>query len=148
MKTFKIISLTVIEKDQVKDIPLVDGLIINKEDGKKTWLIEAYVDKQYSEYFQKAKDNHHDDLEVEVVITHEANPPAPFRTTILGVQVFEEHVSVLLQGFLSTKTRENTGQLLEGLVHKGLTGEELIKEFKAALKRKSRNGNVKEQSYQ
>ncbi|MED1202942.1 YwpF-like family protein [Heyndrickxia acidicola] len=147
MKTFKIISLTVLEKDQERDIPLVDGLIINKEDGKKTWLIEAYLDNQYSEYFQKAKDSSQE-MEVEVVITHEANPPAPFRTTILGVQVFEEHVSILLQGFLSTRTRENTGELLEGLVKKGLSGEELIKEFKLVLKRKSRNGNVREQSYQ
>ena len=44
MKTFKLFSLEVVEDDKSVEVPLEDGLILNKEDERSTWLIEAYTD--------------------------------------------------------------------------------------------------------
>jgi len=44
MKTFKLVSLQFIEDQDAKDIDFIDGLIINKEDEKRTWLIELFTD--------------------------------------------------------------------------------------------------------
>lgn len=41
MKTFKLFSLHIVKEDKLVDIPLEDGLIINKEDEHNTWLIEV-----------------------------------------------------------------------------------------------------------
>ena len=52
MKSFKLISLQILtEKKQLVDIELVDGLIINKENGSNTWIVEALV-----------KESHYNDL--------------------------------------------------------------------------------------
>lgn len=54
MKTFKLISLQLVKKEEWYDVPLVDGLIINKEDDHHSWLIEGYVDKSFYELFHEA----------------------------------------------------------------------------------------------
>ena len=41
MKTFKLISLHVTGDHGLIEIHLEDGLIINKEDENRTWLLEA-----------------------------------------------------------------------------------------------------------
>ena len=53
MKTFKLISLQIVEDDQLVDIELDDGLIISQENDQSTWLIEAYINISYDDYFQK-----------------------------------------------------------------------------------------------
>ncbi|MDV2888427.1 YwpF family protein, partial [Alkalihalophilus pseudofirmus] len=51
MKTFKLFSLDVLEDDQSVVVPLVDGLVLNKEDDQSTWLLEAYTDLELYDYF-------------------------------------------------------------------------------------------------
>lgn len=51
MKTFKILSLTILNDGERVSIPLIDGLILNKEDGRGTWLIEAYTERKYLPFF-------------------------------------------------------------------------------------------------
>ena len=137
MKTFKIVSLQVIVDGNIKEIVLEDGLIINKEDGKKTWLIEAYISKEYFDFFYEAQQNPQE-LDVQVVITHEANDPAPFSTHVRGIKQFENHISVLLEGFLRVKRSNYAELLLSDIVREGFTGEELIQEFKNRMKKRSR----------
>lgn len=64
MKTFKLISLQIVEGADLKDIELQDGLIINKEDDLSSWLIEAYISKSYLDYFKSG-----DEMIVQVVIS-------------------------------------------------------------------------------
>ena len=44
MKSFKLYSLDVVDNDTSVEVPLEDGLILNKEDEHSTWLLEAYTD--------------------------------------------------------------------------------------------------------
>jgi len=137
MKSFKIVSLQVIKDGNIKDIVLDDGLIINKEDGKKTWLIEAYISKEYHDFFRAAQQSS-DDLDVQVVITHESNDPAPFSTHVRGMKEFENHISVLLEGFLRVKRSNYAELLLSDIVQEGFTGEELINEFRNRMKKRTK----------
>lgn len=137
MKTFKIVSLEIVEKDNIKDIPLEDGLIINKEDGKMTWLIEAYIDKKFYDYFRIAQQQE-DGLDVQVVITNEANDPAPFRTHIRCIKSFDKHISVLLEGHLNIKRNEYAELLLKEIIDEGFTGEDIMVEFKNRMRKKNR----------
>lgn len=54
MKTFKLISLDIIEEKNEditqRRIKLLDGLIINREDDHGRWIIEAYVDQSYQDF--------------------------------------------------------------------------------------------------
>lgn len=137
MKTFKLISLQIVEEEGLKDIALDDGLIINKEDDLSNWLIEAYISKTYLDYFTAAEDANKE-LTVQAVITKKENDPAAFITTVSSVKELENHISILLQGSLR-RTKSDYAELLLGdLVQQGLDGEELVTEFKNKMKSKPR----------
>lgn len=133
MKTFKLISLQVVDEDKLIDIELDDGLIINKEDEHSTWLLETYISSQYKDYFQQKSDQ---ELVVQVVISKKENDPAAFLTTILSINDLENHVSILFKGQLKRSRNDFAEILLQDLLEQGLSGDDLMKEFK--LKMRSR----------
>ncbi|WP_080843861.1 YwpF-like family protein [Cytobacillus gottheilii] len=133
MKTFKLVSMQVVEEDKLTDIELDDGLIINKEDEQSTWLLEAYINSQYRDFFQQKSDQ---ELVVQVVISKKENDPAAFVTTILSINELENHISILFKGQLKRSRNDFAEILLQELLTQGLSGEELINEFK--LKMRSR----------
>ncbi|GER66399.1 hypothetical protein BpJC7_07580 [Weizmannia acidilactici] len=138
MKTFKIVSLSIVKSGERKKIPFIDGLIINKEDGRGTWLIEAYMDSGQAPFFAEAEKNQQE-LETEVVITYENNDPAPLTTHVRGIKEFGGTVSVLLEGTMRSRRIALAEKVLRDLVQKGYEGEALIEEFKARLNGKSRS---------
>lgn len=99
MKTFKLKMLHIIS-DENKEIhiPLLDGLIIDREDEKSNWLIEAYINKQYGDLFRKLEGRER--IFVKVKITKESNNPAWFRAKMLGLNHIGENVNVLFLGKL------------------------------------------------
>ncbi|KAB2332537.1 YwpF-like family protein [Bacillus mesophilum] len=133
MKTFKLVSMQVVEEDKLTDIELDDGLIINKEDENSTWLLETYINSQYKSYFQQKSDQ---ELVVQVVISKKENDPAAFLTTILSMNEFDDHISILFKGQLKRTRSDFAETLLQDLLTQGLTGEDLMNEFK--LKMRSR----------
>jgi hypothetical protein len=135
MKSFKLVSLEIVENDTTVKIPLHDALIINKEDDRFTWLLEAYTDLSLYDYFKKIYDEDREII-VEAVITKLENDPAFFQTKIVTLNKFENRISVLLEGHLRRKRRDYSEILLESLLQKGLSGEELLTEFKEKLKSK------------
>jgi hypothetical protein len=135
MKSFKLVSLEIVENDTTVNIPLHDALIINKEDDRFTWLLEAYTDLSLYDYFKKIYDENRDII-AEAVITKLENDPAFFQTKIVTLNKFENRISVLLEGHLRRKRRDYSEILLESLLQKGLSGEELLTEFKEKLKSK------------
>ncbi|MGM0853880.1 MAG: YwpF-like family protein [Bacillota bacterium] len=137
MKTFKVISLQVVENDELRDFELVDGLIINKEDGQSTWLVETYLSNEYIEFFQKAQQRK-EDLEIQVVISHKANDPAAFMTSIRCIKEMDKHISIMFEGKLKKQRNEYAELLLDDLVQKGYSGEELIREFREKMVSKPR----------
>ncbi|HEY4553182.1 MAG TPA: YwpF-like family protein [Bacillaceae bacterium] len=128
MKTFKIVALQMIEDQNIKDIPLEDGLIINKENEDATWIIEALVDDSYEEYFHEYKEKK-EPSEIRVIITHAANDPAPFTVKVHSISRLTNHISVLFKGKLSKRRNEYAEMLLDDLIKEGYGGEELLKEF-------------------
>ncbi|PLR94483.1 YwpF family protein [Bacillus sp. T33-2] len=132
MKTFKLISMQISDDDGLTDIELEDGLIINKEDDESSWLMEAFVEHKYIPYFDDACSS---DKEIiaQVVITKRENDPASFATKVCSVKKLKDHASVLLKGKLKKTKNDYPEQLLEHLLEKGLSGTELLTEFKEKI---------------
>ena len=135
MKTFKIVTLQILENKYARDIPLTDGLIINKENEDQEWIIEAYIDKKFEDLFQK-RYQENKTFEIRVIITHPANDPASFIVNVHTIKRLENHISVLFEGQLSRRRSDYSELLLEDLVKEGYSGEELTKEFKLRIKAK------------
>src|SRR5690625_5833489 len=100
MKTFKLKELVIVgnEEDDArsKEIPLFDGLVINREDSLG-WLIEAYIDKTYTDFLQSLQSR--EEIMLQVKITRKDNDPAFFITKVLAINdINEKRINVLFQG--------------------------------------------------
>ncbi|MDC3412741.1 YwpF-like family protein [Aquibacillus sp. 3ASR75-11] len=136
MKTFKLISLDVLE-DKQKDIvqhkiPLLDGLIINREDDKNHWVLEAYLDKSYLVYFNEFH-NHNEPIMLQAKITKESNEPATFMSTVIDVNEIGDHINVLFIGTLVDRKKSLIEHMLKTLIEEGHQGEKLLEEFKERI---------------
>ncbi|MCU1807233.1 YwpF-like family protein [Cytobacillus firmus] len=145
MKTFKLVSLQLVEKNGLIDIELDDGLIINKEDEKSIWLLEAFIDKSYLEYFKKRADDK-DELTIQVVITKKENDPAAFQTKITSISELENHISILFEGSLKRTKNDYAELLLQDLLDKGYIGDNLLDEFKDKMQSKPRLAAAKKEN--
>lgn len=129
MKTFKLISLKVLEpKERKKEIPLIDGLIIDQEDDNHRWIIEAFIDGTFREYFQSLRAK--EEILVEVKITKESNDPAIFTTKISRLQEIDERMNVLFIGKIVDERKSKFEQKLVELIDAGYEGKELLEQFK------------------
>ncbi|MBY0122276.1 YwpF-like family protein [Bacillus sp. S/N-304-OC-R1] len=135
MKTFKLITLQVVEEDSLVDIDLIDGLIINQENEQNTWMLEAYVNKSYHDYFQELYEKG-EDVIVQVVITKKENSPAAFQTKILTIKQVSDKISILFEGKLMKTNYDYAEIVLKKLIGQGLSSEELLQEFKKILREK------------
>jgi hypothetical protein len=135
MKTFKLVSVQYIEDEETKDIEFIDGLIINKEDPKRTWLIELFTDLSYYDFFREVQQSDHD-LEFQVVISRPENSPTFFFGHIHCINKMKTNVSALLEGRLTNRQTEYAERLLSDLVKMGLNGEQLVHEFSCSLKKR------------
>ncbi|MRG85598.1 YwpF family protein [Salinibacillus xinjiangensis] len=133
MKTFKLISLDVLEKngDELinRPIPLNDGLIINREDDDNHWLIEAYMDDNQKEYFQQKKNENREHV-LQVKISKETNEPATMMAKIVGLNNIGNAINVLFIGTLVNRRQDKVEEMLQELIQEGYQGEELLRLFK------------------
>ena len=132
MKTFKLISFQIIEGETIHDVPLKDGLIINREDADKRWLIETFVKQEYITVFEEAFKTGKE-LFIQVVITRPENDPAPFRAKVVKLKKINESYSVLLEGYINRSRNDYAELLLTHLLDKGITGEQLLEAFKTNM---------------
>lgn len=135
MKSFKLFSLDVVDNDTSVEVPLVDGLILNKEDEHSTWLLEAYTDLSLYDYFKNISEQKRDII-VEAVITKKENAPAYFQTKICSLTKFDKHISVLFEGKIRRNKSDYSALLLESLLQKGLEGPALLTEFRDKMQSK------------
>lgn len=133
MKTFKLVSLHVESEEEVLEVPIVDGLIINKEDERSSWLVEVYTDQSFHDKFKKLHDDQAE-LIVHAIITKKENNPAFFKMKVCSVKLLTGHVSVLLDGTLKQTRSDYAELLLDHLMKSGLSGDELKEEFKLKMK--------------
>ncbi|MUK90252.1 hypothetical protein GMD78_17910 [Ornithinibacillus sp. L9] len=137
MKTFKLQALQILENEYEelvkKSITLYDGLIINREDEQNRWVIEAYVQSDYKDYFTNLRDKN-EEIMVEVVITKESNDPATFITSIIGINdIGGERINVLFMGTIIDKRKSKIEEMLRKLIDEGYQGEELLEKFKELI---------------
>ncbi|PEJ30187.1 hypothetical protein CN689_20640 [Peribacillus butanolivorans] len=137
MKSFKLISLQIVTEElHLIDIVLTDGLIINKENDARTWLLEAFVDESHFKELESSLPNIDGEVFIQAVITKKDNEPALFSTVLRTIRKVGNHYSLLFVGHIQ-KTRSKYAELLlEDLVLKGLVGDELINEFKQKIRSK------------
>ncbi|KAB7707447.1 hypothetical protein F9802_06755 [Bacillus aerolatus] len=142
MKTFKIAGFYFAGQNDAQEIKVMDGLIINREDDKRSWLIELFVDSAY-EGILREHENHEDDLKVQVIITHPDNDPALFSARMRELNKLENGISVLFEGKLMQMRTEYAKQVLSDLVQEGLEGDDLIDTFSTYLKKRINTPSVK-----
>lgn len=139
MKTFKLKSLKIIqnidEEIGQKNIPLIDGLTINREDDENQWVIEAFMEELYLTYFEELYRNENEVI-IEVKITKESNDPALFITKIIGLNKIGTHMNVLFKGTLIDYRKTEVEDILQSLIQENIRGEELLNRFKQKLKEK------------
>src|SRR5690625_2449344 len=136
MKTFKLKRLEVIEDKNedivLNNIPLIDGLTINKENDENTWVIEAYTDQEYLDFFRTLKEEN-DEVLIQVKITKESNDPATFLTSIIGINEIGPQMNVLFDGTIVDERKSKIQEMLTALVEEGYQGESLLEKFKELL---------------
>ncbi|MFZ0475278.1 MAG: YwpF-like family protein, partial [Halobacillus sp.] len=119
MKTFKLISLDIIEEKNEditqRRIKLLDGLIINREDDHGRWIIEAYVDQSYQDFFQTMCNNQ-EEIMVQVKITKPSNQPATFLVTPIDTNVIGDHINVIFMGSIVNRQQEQIEKTLRQLM--------------------------------
>lgn len=136
MKTFKLVELNVerVDKEEksIEQFPLIDGLIINKEDGENHWLIEALVAKEHLSFFEQLQ-NSQTEAKVFVTITKKSNRPAQLTAAVKHIAKLEESIQVLIYGQMVTRKQQGTETILESLVKEGYTGTQLIEAFRQKI---------------
>ncbi|MFN7252774.1 MAG: YwpF family protein [Anaerobacillus sp.] len=139
MKTFKLCSLVLLLDNDIEpnEIPLVAGLIINKEEVQKNWLIEAVVTEKQETYFRKLLETQ-EKFMVEATITKKSNAPATFVCTVKSINKINNNLSVLLDGLLVVKEDDFSDMILRSILEEGFEGEEIFKEFKRRKKDRGR----------
>lgn len=138
VKSFRLVSLQVVtSEEELVNIELIEGLIINKEDEQNRWLIEGFLhEKHYDLLLGVTKDRKR--VPIQAVITKKENSPASFDTEVLTIKKVENFYSVLFEGSI-IHSHNNYGELLlEHLVDEGFNGEALVDEFKKQMKTKPR----------
>lgn len=135
MKTFKMKKLEIVankeEGIEQKHIPLEDGLVINREDNIG-WLIEAYIDRDYADYFHALEEV--EELVIQVKITREENDPAFFITKIIAInEIGDNRMNVIFQGNIVDHGKGRIEEMLRAILEEGYQGESLIRKFKEMI---------------
>ena len=133
MKTFKMISVSLIRNNEETPIFLEDGIVINQENTSRSWILELFIDQKYEEFFNGLKESN-EIFVVKVVISYPENEPAHFEVATYSVKHIGDHLSVLLRGTLKRARRKYAESLLADLLEEGLSGEELLTKFENDMK--------------
>jgi hypothetical protein len=133
VKTFKLISLDIMEEQKEdltqRRIKLQDGLIINREDDHGRWVIEAYVEESYREFFETMREEE-EEIIVQVKITKPSNRPATFMVKPIDVNMIGDRMNVIFMGTIVDRQQEQVEKVLKQLMDEGYQGEDLLEEFK------------------
>lgn len=137
MKTFKMISVSIIHEDQLYDFPLIDGIIINQENSHRMWILEMFIDQKHRTFFEERMAEK-ELLEAKVVISYPENEPAGFRVDISTLKQIGNNISVLMKGRLKRARTQYAEQLLEELIADGIEGEKLLQRFETDMRERPR----------
>ena len=137
MKTFKMLSFDLMKDDGVLNIPIIDGIVINQENSRKSWILELFVSKEHKSIFEQLK-NSDEVFEVHVIISFPDNEPAPFKVLVSGIEEIGEKITVLLKGTIKARRNKYAEALLSSLLSEELSSEELMQRFKKGMRERPR----------
>lgn len=137
MRTFQLKALTILEKTKEntivrQNIPLLDGLIINREDENKSWIIEAYIEKKFQTFIDRFL-SLNDILMLEVKISKETNDPALFVAKLIDHNSIFSNMNVLFKGSMIDQRNEKVKGYIENLLQRGYYGEEVMTKYEMFL---------------
>ncbi|SFM08672.1 YwpF family protein [Salibacterium qingdaonense] len=132
MKTFRLVSLFLLLKEE-KDVysyrvPLQEGLIINREERNKSWLIEAVLPQSEEETFRPKMEAERQ-MVLEVVITDTHNDPALMTGRVRSIVPLESRISVIFDAVMASGKDDVSNMILEGLIEEGYSGHDMLSEF-------------------
>lgn len=138
MKSFKLISVQLISEDnQLVNVELTDGLIINKEDDNNTWIVESFLTEEGFNKIKDALPEINQEIMIQAVITKKDNDPAFMKTVLRKIKPINGHISLLFEGHLQKSRSKYAELLLKDLIEQGIVGNELIEHFKEKLRSRS-----------
>ncbi|MFC4556924.1 YwpF-like family protein [Virgibacillus kekensis] len=136
MKTFKLASLDIVDSRNSgtvhQSFPLLDGLIINREDEENRWIVEAFLENKYYDFFTELCDKNKEVI-IQVHITKKSNAPATFITSVIGVNEIGKNMNVLFRGTIVNHQKEIVEDKLKALIDEGYNGEKLLEKFKESM---------------
>lgn len=133
MKTFKMLSIGLVENDAITNYPIEDGIIINQENSHRSWVLEMLVELSYEEKFKAMMDSG-EIYDVKVIISYPENEPATFEVGVYAVKQIGGHISVLMKGTLKRARRKYAETLLSELLDEGLEGDQLLDRFESDMR--------------
>ncbi|CAM5191965.1 YwpF-like protein OS=Ureibacillus acetophenoni OX=614649 GN=SAMN05877842_10192 PE=4 SV=1 [Ureibacillus acetophenoni] len=133
MKTFKMLSFDLIKEDGKQQLPLIDGIVINQENSRKSWILELFISKEHISTFQQLHTSG-EVFDAHVVISFPDNEPAPFSLVVSEIREIQGHYSVLLKGTVKQLRKKYAEQLLKLLLEENLSKEELLARFEQGMK--------------
>lgn len=132
MKTFRLMRLSLFEKDgdviEMHEIKMKEGLIINREEPDKSWLLDAVIPTEYEDIIHEWE-KHEEEMLMEAVITHPDNAPALLRGIVKKTTRLEHSLGVLIQAYIAGKDENITELILQELITEGYEGDQLLEEF-------------------
>ena len=132
MKTFKMISVEVLQESGVLAFPLFDGIIINQENSHRLWVLELFIDAKHKDIMEKWKAEK-TLLTVRVVISYPGNEPATFDVAVENWSQIGDRISVLMKGRLKRARSKYAEHLLEELLDAGFEGDALLEQFETGM---------------
>lgn len=130
MKSFKIVDIKMQHENNYIILDLMDGIIINKEAGKDSWIVEVAISEDFKDILQ-------DFLNTEVTllirITRTSNQPALFEGKFLEMNSITKGISLLFVGDIIQQDPNYAENLLEKLMNENYEGDALLNEFKARM---------------
>lgn len=123
---------------ELLDIDIKEGLIINKEDGANSWILEAVIHQNHNQVLSSFLSKHKGQINIQAVISLPENEPAIFQASLeKKKRIDEQHLSLLFVCRLKNNRSKYAELLLEQLINQGLSGNDLLQQFKDRLR--SRN---------
>lgn len=130
MKSFKIVDIKMQHENNYIILDLLDGIIINKEAGKDSWIVEVAISEDFKGILEEFVGT---DVTLLIRITRTSNQPALFEGKFLELNPINTGISLLFIGDIIQQDPNYAENLLEKLMDENYEGEDLLNEFKARM---------------